>query len=77
VKRLLKRTDIRNPDPAPKRYTSLAWAAALGHEETFEYLLIEGHDDVELSKVRCVRLPTSLIPNAVLFNRTLKTTPFS
>ncbi|KAJ8457147.1 hypothetical protein ONZ51_g11705 [Trametes cubensis] len=34
VKRLIKRTDIRNPDPYNKRYTSLAWAAVLGHEET-------------------------------------------
>ena len=52
VKRLLNRVDIRNPDPSPKRYTSLAWAAVLGHEETFEFLLSQGHDDEELSKVR-------------------------
>jgi len=51
VKRLLQRTEIRNPDPAPRRFTSLAWAAVLGHEETFEYLLTAGHDDEELSKV--------------------------
>ncbi|KAH7887636.1 ankyrin repeat-containing domain protein [Phlebopus sp. FC_14] len=50
VKRLIQRTDMRNPDPAPKRYTSLAWAAVLGHEETFEFLLTAGHDDEELSK---------------------------
>ncbi|KAI0322525.1 ankyrin repeat-containing domain protein [Amylostereum chailletii] len=50
VKRLIQRTDMRNPDPGPKRYTSLAWAAVLGHEETFEYLLNVGHDDEELSK---------------------------
>ncbi|KAI0052978.1 ankyrin [Auriscalpium vulgare] len=50
VKRLIQRTDMRNPDPGPKRYTSLAWAAVLGHEETFEFLLNEGHDDEELSK---------------------------
>lgn len=43
---------MRNPDPAPRRYTSLAWAAVLGHEETFEFLLSSGHDDEELSKVR-------------------------
>lgn len=42
---------MRNPDSAPRRYTSLAWAAVLGHEETFEYLLTAGHDDEELSKV--------------------------
>lgn len=42
---------MRNPDPGPERYTSLAWAAVLGHEETFEYLLQMGHDDEELSKV--------------------------
>jgi len=41
---------MRNPDPAPRRFTSLAWAAVLGHEETFEYLLSAGHDDEELSK---------------------------
>lgn len=52
VKRLIQRTDIRNPDTAPRRYTSLAWAAALGHEETFEFLLAAGHDDEELSRVR-------------------------
>lgn len=55
VKRLIQRTGMRNVDPAPKRYTSLAWAAVLGHEETFEFLLIAGHDDDELSKV-CVFL---------------------
>ena len=52
MKRLVQRTDIRNPDPGSRRYTSLAWAAVLGHEETFEFLLNEGHDDEELSKVR-------------------------
>ncbi|KAF8556983.1 ankyrin [Imleria badia] len=50
VKRLIQRTDMRNPDPGTKRYTSLAWAAALGHEETFEFLLTAGHDDEELSR---------------------------
>ncbi|KAI9066741.1 ankyrin [Trametes sanguinea] len=50
VKRLIKRTDMRNPDPYNKRYTSLAWAAVLGHEETFEFLLSMGHDDSEVSK---------------------------
>jgi ankyrin repeat protein len=52
VKRLAKRTDVRNPDPSHKRFTSLAWAAVLGHEETFEYLLSAGHDDREISRVR-------------------------
>lgn len=52
VKRLIKRTDMRNPDPNTKRYTSLAWAAIQGCEETFEYLLSQGHDEEELSKVR-------------------------
>jgi uncharacterized protein len=51
VKRLIKRTEMRNPDPNTKRYTSLAWAAVCGHKETFEYLLSQGHDDDELSKV--------------------------
>ncbi|KAI0682863.1 ankyrin repeat-containing domain protein [Cytidiella melzeri] len=51
VKRLIKRTgDMRNPDPANKRYTSLALAAILGNEETFEYLLGIGHDDDEISR---------------------------
>ncbi|KAI0036807.1 ankyrin repeat-containing domain protein, partial [Vararia minispora EC-137] len=50
VKRLVQRTDLRNPDPSPMRYTSLAWAAILGHEETFEFLLNAGHDDQELTK---------------------------
>ncbi|PSS35449.1 hypothetical protein PHLCEN_2v1604 [Hermanssonia centrifuga] len=50
VKRLIKRTDMRNPDPMDNRYTSLAWAAELGHEETFEFLLSAGHDDHEVSK---------------------------
>ena len=54
MKRLIKRTDMRNPDPNTKRYTSLAWAAIQGCEETFEYLLSQGHDDEELSKVCCV-----------------------
>jgi hypothetical protein len=42
---------MRNTDVAPRKYTSLAWAAVLGHEETFEYLLSVEHDDHELSKV--------------------------
>ncbi|KAJ3554768.1 hypothetical protein NM688_g2935 [Phlebia brevispora] len=41
---------MRNPDPTYKRYTSLAWAAVLGHEETFEWLLNTGHDDQEVSR---------------------------
>ncbi|TFY77306.1 hypothetical protein EWM64_g6704 [Hericium alpestre] len=50
VKRLIERTDMRNPDPGPRRLTSLAWAAVLGHEETFEFLLNAGHDEDELSR---------------------------
>ena len=42
---------MRNPDPSMRRFTSLAWAAVLGHEEIFEFLLYAGHDDEELSKV--------------------------
>ena len=63
VKRLIKRTDMRNPDPNTKRYTSLAWAAVQGCEETFEFLLSQGHDDEELSKVRYAygTLPGSLV----------------
>ena len=58
VKRLVARiTDMRNTDPGAARYTSLAWAAVLGHEETFDFLLTKGHDDEELSKV-C--LPSSI-----------------
>jgi hypothetical protein len=67
---------MRNPDPSTKRYTSLAWAAVLGHEETFEFLLTAGHDDEELSKV-CVSYAgiASLEVNFTL--RTRKTTQFS
>ncbi|EIN10402.1 ankyrin, partial [Punctularia strigosozonata HHB-11173 SS5] len=50
VKRLIQRVDMRNPDPANRRYTSLAWAAILGHTETFEFLLSAGHDDQEFSR---------------------------
>ncbi|KAF8639913.1 hypothetical protein AX17_001164 [Amanita inopinata Kibby_2008] len=50
VKRLIKKTDMRNPDIVPRRFTSLAWAAVLGHEDTFEFLLTAGHDDDESSK---------------------------
>ena len=60
VKRLIKRTDIRNPDPYNKRYTSLAWAAVLGHEETFEFLLSSGHDDHEYSKVSALVLSAAV-----------------
>lgn len=52
VKRLVQRTDQRNPDPSHQRYTSLAWAAVQGNEETFEFLLQNGHDDYECSRVR-------------------------
>lgn len=44
---------MRNPDPSMRRFTSLAWAAVLGHEDIFEFLLYSGHDDEELSKVSC------------------------
>ncbi|KAH7105573.1 ankyrin [Auriculariales sp. MPI-PUGE-AT-0066] len=50
VKRLVQRVDMRNPDPGSSRYTSLAWAAVCGSEDTFDYLLASGHDDEELSK---------------------------
>lgn len=52
---------MRNPDPTHKRFTSLAWAAVLGNEETFEYLLNAGHDEEEHSRVRSatdILLPT-------------------
>ena len=62
VNRLIKRTDMRNPDPYNKRYTSLAWAAVLGHEETFEFLLSSGHDDHEYSKVRTFGPPVAASP---------------
>lgn len=42
---------MRNPDPTHKRYTSLAWAAVLANEETFEFLLSLEHDNQEYSKV--------------------------
>jgi hypothetical protein len=50
VKRLIQRIDMRNPDPGPKRYTSLAWAVVEGNEDMFEFLLNAGHDDEELSR---------------------------
>ncbi|KAL0067555.1 Target of rapamycin complex 2 subunit avo2 [Marasmius tenuissimus] len=50
VKRLVQRTDQRNPDSSHRRYTSLCWAAVLGHEETFEFLLENGHDQDECSR---------------------------
>ncbi|CAE7228706.1 unnamed protein product [Rhizoctonia solani] len=50
VRRLVQRTDIRNPDPGPSRFTSLAWAAVLACEEVFEFLLESGHDEEELSR---------------------------
>ncbi|KAI0251257.1 ankyrin repeat-containing domain protein [Lactifluus subvellereus] len=50
VKRLIQRIDMRNPDPGPKRYTSLAWAVVEGNEDMFEFLLNAGHDDDELSR---------------------------
>lgn len=83
VKRLIKRTDMRNPDPYHKRYTSLAWAAILGHEETFEFLLTSGHDDHdyshEYSKVRPFDSVIMAYSNLCrpCDDRTQKTTPFS
>ena len=55
---------MRNTDPGLRRYTSLAWAAVLGHEETFEFLLSEGHDDYEYSRVRGDLLLFELDPNS-------------
>lgn len=68
---------MRNPDTAPRRYTSLAWAAALGHEETFEFLLSVGHDDEELSRVRdLITLGTCFLTIYDLSCRIPKTTQF-
>ena len=75
VKRLIQRTDMRNPDTAPQRYTSLAWAAILGHEETFEFLLSAGHDDDELSRVGA-GFQLRLNP-LIIVSRTLRTIQFS
>ncbi|KAF7776024.1 hypothetical protein Agabi119p4_4417 [Agaricus bisporus var. burnettii] len=50
VKRLVQRVDMRNPDPSSRRLTSLAWAALLANEETFEFLLVFGHDDEDISR---------------------------
>ncbi|CAE6464546.1 unnamed protein product [Rhizoctonia solani] len=50
VRRLVQRTDMRNPDPGPSRFTSLAWAAVLACEEVFEFLLESDHDEEELSR---------------------------
>lgn len=66
---------MRNPDPSTKRYTSLAWAAVLGHEETFEFLLSAGHDDEELSKVG--RLSSRITIRLTQSYRTRRTIPFS
>ena len=57
---------MRNADPVGPRYTSLAWAAILGNEDTFEYLLDKGHDEEELSKVRPIRLSVSFL--ILIFN---------
>ena len=78
VKRLIKRTgDMRNPDPTHKRFISLAWAAVLGNEETFEYLLNAGHDEDEHSRVRV--FTDILVPISIdltdLLPRTPKTAP--
>jgi uncharacterized protein len=48
---------MRNPDPGPKRYTSLAWAVVEGNADMFEFLLNAGHDDEELSRVRPNDIP--------------------
>ena len=76
VKRLIQRTDMRNTDVAPRKYTSLAWAAVLGHEETFEYLLSVEHDDHELSKV-CLRVTPLLHAYNTGGSRITKTTRYS
>lgn len=76
MKRLIKRTDMRNSDPLHKRYTSLAWAAVLGHEETFEFLLTSGHDDQEISKVSFLSHAVMLRRLRTMVFRMLITTPF-
>lgn len=60
VRRLIQRTDMRNPDPAPSRFTSLAWAAVLACEEVFEFLLENDHDEEELSRVSIILSPIYL-----------------
>jgi hypothetical protein len=82
VKRLIQRTDMRNPDPGPSRFTSLAWAAVLACEEVFEFLLEANHDEEELSRVSNVlTYPsfgdlTSLYSNFYPLCRTLRTILF-
>ncbi|KAF5344085.1 hypothetical protein D9758_008830 [Tetrapyrgos nigripes] len=73
VKRLVQRTDQRNPDPSYRRYTSLAWAAVLGNEETFEFLLTNGHDDHECSKDS----ENNIIPMLLADQKAFVTTPYA
>lgn len=68
VRRVLARIpDMRNPDPGPSRYTSLALAALCVHEEVFSYLLDSGHDDEDLSRVS--RKQTLVGRATVVFHR--------
>jgi hypothetical protein len=65
VKRLVQRVDMRSPDPSSRRLTSLAWAALLANEETFEFLLAFGHDDEDISRVRLVLYPVWQLTDAL------------
>lgn len=69
VRRLLGRADIRNPDPGPGRYTSLAWAAVCAHEEIYDYILGCGHDDDELSRVGANHQVQHVLPNNIKSGR--------
>ncbi|RIA83370.1 ankyrin repeat-containing domain protein [Glomus cerebriforme] len=49
IKRLLAKTNMQNPDPE-NGWTTLMYATSCRHDYVVEYLLQQGHEDLELSR---------------------------
>ncbi|CAG8573690.1 15758_t:CDS:2 [Dentiscutata heterogama] len=49
VKRLIAKTNMQNPDPV-NGWTTLMYATRYGHDRVVEYLLNNGHEEIELSR---------------------------
>ncbi|CAG8827079.1 21290_t:CDS:2, partial [Racocetra persica] len=49
IKRLIAKTNLQNPDPV-NGWTTLMYATRYGHDRVVEYLLNNGHEEIELSR---------------------------
>jgi ankyrin repeat protein len=80
IKRLLAKTNMQNPDPE-NGWTTLMYATSCRHDFVVEYLLQQGHEDLELSRdfenntilmiaakynsLEILKIYTTLFPNSI------------